>query len=104
MTGDAPASVSTRARAFRTRTATVSPFDWLPDLLAWTPLPDGREWIELPRAEVRRRCGLAERDWAFVFVSWASARLIRTGEWYEIAPCDEGAAVVRIVRELQPAA
>lgn len=78
-------------------------FDWMAGLPGWEPCPQG-ERLDLPLDVFVHRSGMAEQDWAFAFVSWASDRLIRTGEWYELQthtlPGDiEG---VRIVRERPP--
>lgn len=76
-------------------------FDWLTVLPYWGPTDDGCEVLEVALSDFVHRSGMTGTDWQFAFVSWASARLIRTGEWYEIATHDtrSGVDVLRIVRD-----
>jgi hypothetical protein len=76
-------------------------FDWLAVLTYWGQTDDGCEVLEVALADFVHRSGMTDADWQFAFVSWASARLIRTGEWYEIATRDtrSGIDMLRIVRD-----
>jgi len=78
-------------------------FDWLVTLPCWGIDDDGCESIEIAQADLVARSGLS--DWRFAFVSWASARLIRTGEWYEAGPCctRHGVELLCIVRDTRNA-
>jgi len=78
-------------------------FDWLAVLPYWGPDADGCESIEIALADLVARSGVS--DWRFAFVSWASARLIRTGEWYEAGPCctRHGVELLCIVRDTRNA-
>ncbi|MEN4904132.1 hypothetical protein [Luteimonas sp. TWI1416] len=78
-------------------------FDWIAALSDWQACPQG-EQLDLPLEAFVHRSHVAGQDWAFAFVSWASDRLIRTGEWYEIQTCTspDGLQQVRIVRERPP--
>ncbi len=80
-------------------------FDWLTVLPYWGPKDDGCETLEVALSDFIHRSGMTGTEWQFAFVSWASARLIRTGEWYEIAARDTrgGIEVLRIVRDPGPA-
>ncbi|TDK29255.1 hypothetical protein [Luteimonas terrae] len=78
-------------------------FDWLTDLPGWESAADGGERLELEQTELVRRSGGREHDWAFAFLSWASARLIRTGEWHAVERIETRDGVQRVRIERHPA-
>ena len=76
-------------------------FDWLTILPYWGPTGDGCETLEIALSDFIHRSGMTDTEWRFAFVSWASARLIRTGEWYEFVTREtrNGIELLCIVRD-----